>query len=50
MSNAQNTAFHKLLDGWRRHQELRESGASIETLFQSRKTLDEFRLEASTAR
>ena len=50
MSNEQNTAFKNLLDGWRRHQDLRNSGASIDELFLSRKALDEYRFAASSAR
>ncbi len=49
MSNAQKTAFEKLLAGWRHHEDLRSSGASVEELFASRQVLDEYRLEASTA-
>lgn len=50
MSNQQNIAFQKLLSGWRRHQDLRASGASVDQLFLSRQALDGFRHEASSAR
>ncbi len=50
MSNAQNAAFEQLLSGWRRHEELRQSGASFEQLLNSRQELDEARLVAASAR
>ena len=47
MSNEQNLVFEKLLSGWRKHQELRDSGASIDQLALSRNVLDEYRLLAA---
>lgn len=47
MSNAQSAAFDKLLKGWRKHQELKDSGASVDELFLSRSVLDEYRLLAA---
>ncbi len=50
MSNAQQAAFQQLLSGWRRHEELRQTGASFDQLSHSRKILDEYRFVAATAR
>lgn len=50
MSNAQNTAFEQLLSGWRRHEQLRTTGASFEQLTESRRVLDEYRYIVATAR
>lgn len=50
MSSAQHAAFQQLLSGWRHHQDLRNSGGSIDQLSESRRVLDEYRLLAATAR
>ena len=50
MSTAQNTAFEQLLAGWRRHEELRSSGAAVGELSDSRRQLDQYRWVAAVAR
>ncbi len=50
MTIQQRNAFDTLLTAWREHQELREVGASIADLSESRTRLDGARLAAVSTR
>ena len=50
MTTAKNNAFDTLLETWREHQELRDSGASVAKLHESRLRLDSARNLAHAAR
>lgn len=46
MTAQQNVAFGRLLGAWNRHQDLRREHASIRDLADSRRILDDARIEA----
>lgn len=49
MSNQIDYRFSLLVKAWNDHEELRESGASIDSLWESRVRLDEIRVESYRA-
>ncbi len=50
MTTTQTNAFDSLLEIWREHQDLRDSGASVAQLNESRLRLDSARVLANPAR
>ena len=50
MTTTQTNAFDTLLETWREHQELRDSGASVAQLHDSRLRLDNARVLANSPR
>ena len=50
MTTTQTNAFNTLLETWREHQELRDSGASVAQLHDSRLRLDNARVLANSPR
>lgn len=50
MTSQQNQAFRNLLGSWNKHQGLRRDDASIRDLAESRRILDDARLQAMRIR
>lgn len=49
MTTKQATEFNELLKTWNAHQDLRQQGAPVAQLFESRAKLDEVRVKAYAA-